>query len=79
MKLQGTDIHDPNFRLRFFSLIFMGVLALGSVVYWRGKLLANAEYVDLQPPKVRKTQPDDSKSRSQNFELETIETSPSVK
>jgi len=45
--ITGSDVRDPNFRLRFFVIIFMGVMAFGAVLFWRSKLLLSQEYVDI--------------------------------
>lgn len=77
MGLQGSGLSDTNTRLRFFLIVFMGLIAMGSVLYWRSQLISTTEYVDLGPThKIKKS--DDSKLKSKNFEIETIETSPSV-
>lgn len=45
--LYGYQVRDPNFRLRFLVIGFMGVLAFGSVMFWKGELLFASEYQDL--------------------------------
>lgn len=77
MGIQGTGLSEKNTRLRFFVFIFMGIMAFGSVLYWRQKTLTNAEYFE---PVVQKKSVEKSDAlRSKNYELEVIETSPSVK
>lgn len=45
--LYGWGVKDSNFRLRFFSIVFMGLMAFGAVLYWRSQLLLSSEYVDV--------------------------------
>ena len=44
--ISGYRVYDANFRLRFFIIVFMGIMALGAVLYWRSQLLLSSEYVD---------------------------------
>jgi hypothetical protein len=41
-------VRDPNYRLRFSFIVIMGLLAFGSLLYWRGALLFAADYQE--PP-----------------------------
>jgi hypothetical protein len=43
----GYQVKDPNFRLRFSLIVIMGLLAFGSILFWRGSVLFAAEYQDL--------------------------------
>jgi hypothetical protein len=47
MGMTGYAVTDTNCRLRFFLIIFMGMMALGAVLFWRSRLLMSAEYVDV--------------------------------
>jgi|GEM_PF-1768985 len=47
MPLYGYQVRDPNIRLRFLVISFMGLMAFGSVMFWRGELLFASEYQDL--------------------------------
>ena len=76
MGIQGSGLQDKNVRLRFFIYVFMGVIALSSVLYWRSQLLVTSEYVEISKHDFKKSSSDNL--RSKNFEIETIETSPSV-
>ena len=80
MSLQGSGLHEKNVRLRFFAYIFMGIIALGSVLYWRTQLMVNAEYGEVVPVKNEKMKKPSTtdKLKSKNFEIETFDTSPSV-
>jgi hypothetical protein len=55
MGLIGDRVTTGNFRLRFFLIFFSGIVALGSVLYWRSQLLWSQEYVEFPQdyPKVR--------------------------
>lgn len=77
MGMAGSGLKDKNVRLRFFTYIFMGILAFGSVMYWRVKLLQNAEYVDLEGVKHKGKDP--TLLKSNNYQVEPIETNPTVK
>lgn len=76
MRLAGSGIGIANFKLRFFVLVFFGIAALGSVLYWRQKTLLASTYAEF--PIHNKTA---SKGdlRSKNFQIEVQDTSPSVK
>ena len=78
MGIQGSGLSDKNTRLRFFAVIFMGIIAFGAVVYWRQVTLTSAEYAE--PVVTRKNFSKSQEAlRSANYELDVIETSPSVK
>lgn len=78
MAIQGSGLHDPNARLRFLTYIFMGVLAFGSLLYWRTQLLASAEYVDLGSAKKIRTDKSENNLRSNRYQIETFDSSPTV-
>lgn len=77
MGIQGTGLKDSNIRLRFFVLVLMGIMAFGSVIYWRNKTLTNAEYVDI--PTHTRVSRAKSELRSANFQLDIQDSSPTVK
>lgn len=37
-------VRDPNYRLRFGFIVMLGLLAFGTLLYWRGALLFAADY-----------------------------------
>jgi hypothetical protein len=45
--MTGYAVRDSNFRLRFFVIIFFGIMSFGAVMYWRSQLLLSQEYVDV--------------------------------
>ena len=47
MGITGSAVYDGNFRLRFCIIMIMGIMAFGSVMYWRSQLLLSSEYVDI--------------------------------
>lgn len=77
MGIQGSGLHDPNARFRFLAVVFMGIVAFGSVLYWRQAELSNAEYVQIDTHN-RHTL-DNGVLRSKNYQLQVEDTSPSVK
>lgn len=77
MGIQGTGLTDKNTRLRFFSLVFMGIIAFGAVLYWRHTAITTSEYAE--PPIRHQAKNNTDALRSANYELDVIETSPSVK
>lgn len=79
MGMAGSGLSDKNVRLRFFTYIFMGILALGSVLYWKTQLLRNSEYVDLEAYDHKKKKEDPSVLKSNNYQIEPIETNPTAK
>lgn len=44
--LYGTRVRDVNVRLRILLVMFFGTIAFASVLFWRGKALLAAEYVE---------------------------------
>ena len=77
MGIQGSGLSDKNTRLRFFGLVFMGIIAFGAVLYWRHAALTTAEYAE--PPISHQANGGSGDLRSANYELDVIETSQSVK
>jgi hypothetical protein len=47
MGMTGYAVREPNFRLRFFLIVFVGAMAFGTVMYWRSQLLLSQNYVDI--------------------------------
>jgi hypothetical protein len=45
--LTGYSVKDPNYVLRLVCIVFMGVLAIGSVMFWRSQLLFASEYQEM--------------------------------
>lgn len=78
MAIQGTGLHDPNARLRFLTYIFLGVLAFGSLLYWRTQALNSAEYVEFGSAKKLKADRGESNLRSNRYQIETFDSSPTV-
>lgn len=78
MAIQGTGLKDKNTRLRFFGFIFMGIIAFGAVLYWRQAELTAAEYAEPAPMGKKGIGKSDA-LRSQNYELDVMDDSPSVK
>lgn len=58
MPIVGDGVRDPNFRLRFFAIIFIGLIGFGIAMSWRSQILFAAEYQDMpvthQQIKIRK-------------------------
>jgi hypothetical protein len=77
MKLVGTGVGIANFRLRFFILVFMGIMALGSVLYWRKIEISTAEYVYI-PTQYDNSADNPDTLKSKNFQIEVKDTSPSA-
>ncbi len=77
MAISGSSLKNPNTTLRFFVIAFMGLMAFGSVLYWRQKTLLSQEYVEF--PQYQKQQRHGTLLRSHNYQIETEEVSPSVK
>lgn len=47
MALIGSSVNDPNYVLRFSVIVFMGIMAFGSVLAWRSQLLFAADYQEM--------------------------------
>lgn len=78
MSIQGTGLRDKNVRLRFFGIIFLGVIAFASVLYWRQATITNAEYVGFDIPKSTKKHPSFNSMKSDHYQLEVEETNPTA-
>ena len=78
MGIEGTGLKAKNPQLRVLLLIFGGIIAMGSVLYWRATALQTAEYIDYSPKKQASAGKNDD-MRSSNFQLEVQESSPSVR
>lgn len=76
-KFFGQEVKLPNERLPFFMIVFMGILAIGSVLYWRHHAIlaieAGLNHNTLHP-RVESVQ-----MQSNNYQLEVIESSPVIK
>lgn len=42
--LSGYAVKNPNYILRFAIIVFMGVIATGSVLFWRSQLFLASDY-----------------------------------
>ena len=47
MGLLGSEVRDANVKLRFCVIVFMAVLALGSVLFWKAQLMMATDYEDM--------------------------------
>lgn len=74
--IQGTGLHDKNARLRFLVYVFLGVAAFGSLLYWRTQLMVSAEYVEVGT--VKQGNNPEGTLRSERYQIETFDTSPSI-
>ncbi len=78
MSIAGTKIRISNPRLPFFLIVFFGIMAFGSVLYWRQQLMRSSSYAGM-PLLVRTSTEDPDALRSKNYQIEVTDTSPSVK
>ncbi len=47
MALIGSRVNDPNYVLRFSVIVFMGIIAFGSLLMWKSQLLFTADYQEM--------------------------------
>ncbi len=78
MGIQGSGLSDKNVRLRFLSYIFVGVLAFGAILYWRTQLMVTTEYVDFGTGTKNKAKDNSGTMKSNKYQLDTEDTSPTV-
>lgn len=78
MSIQGNGLKSTNPRLRLLIIVFLGVMALGTVIYWQQQLFVNSDYVYLNNEPKIDTRPKSGLLRSQNFQVEAQEVSPAV-
>ena len=78
MSIAGTKIRISNPRLPFFIIVFFGIMAFGSVLYWRQQLMRSSSYAGM-PLLVRTSTEGPDALRSKNYQIEVTDTSPSVK
>ncbi len=43
----GNQVKDANYVLRFALIAFMGIIATGSVLFWRSQLFLASEYQEM--------------------------------
>lgn len=81
MGFTGSSVNSPNRRLQFLGIVFIGIVAFASLLYWRQQTLVASEYVEFpqndNPKHVKKATK--SELRSKNFQIDTEDVSPSVK
>jgi|GEM_PF-1283333 hypothetical protein len=77
MAIEGGSLRDKNVRLRFLIYIFFGIAAVGSVLYWRTQALESAEYVEFTNSTPSRGGAD-SNLRSERYQIETFDASPSI-
>lgn len=73
----GQDITLPNQRIPFFAIVFMGILAIGSVLYWRHYAILAVEATltsQMLNPRV-----ESAHMQSTNYQIEFMEVSPTIK
>lgn len=71
-------MQDKNVRLRFLMYIFLGVIAFGSLLYWRTAALDSAEYVEFATPQKSKADRLENNLRSNRYQIETFDSSPTI-
>ena len=76
MGVVGSSVGSSNYRLRLFIITFMGIIAFGSVLYWRQKTLVSADYVEFPQHQTKEKK---TELRSKNFQIDTEDVSPTVK
>lgn len=47
MPITGYNVGSPNYILRFCLIVFLGVISVSSVLFWRSQLLFASEYQEL--------------------------------
>lgn len=47
MSIAGSGVSDPNLTLRFLILVFIGIVAISAVEFWKESLFTSAEYQPL--------------------------------
>lgn len=73
----GQDIKLPNERLPFFAIVFMGIMAIGSVLYWRHYALLVHELSAYNRVFSARVEP--VQMQSSNYQVEFMEVSPTIK
>ncbi len=76
MGIQGTGLKTKNDRLRFFAIIFGGIIAFGAIFYWRQQTFKQSEYVAFP---MRDRQGIAAELKSENFQLEVQDSSPTAR
>jgi hypothetical protein len=73
-ELYGSAVKDPNFRLRFFLIVFAGVITWGAVNFWKGELLFAAEYQEFpvthEQIRIKKENKEIKNKLFKNYQLE---------
>lgn len=76
MALAGSNVGMANYQLRFFLIIFLGIMAFGSVLYWRQKTLEVSTYTDF--PTRSRVSSKNADFKSQHYQIDVEDTSPAV-
>ncbi len=74
--MQGTGLTISNPRFRFFGFVLICVISFGVMIYWRQQTLKQAEYVSFPSNHNKQLQ---AELRSQNYQIDVQDTSPTVK
>jgi hypothetical protein len=77
MGIAGRSLRNTNVRLRLLIYIFFGIAAFGSVLYWQTQALKSAEYIEFSNSQSSRTK-NENNLRSNRYQIETFETSPSI-
>ncbi len=77
MAIVGSGLSDKNIRLRFLTYIFLGILALGLILYWKSQLFLTTEYVEFDT--YSHQLPETYLLKSNNYQIETFDSSPTVR
>lgn len=68
----GDQVKDPNFRLRFFLIIFCGIISFGVVLAWRSIVLMTAEYQEMPQTKYQMDIKKQNEKTKQNIKNKLI-------
>ena len=75
--LKDYRVNDPNYVFRFSLIVFMGIVASGSVLYWKSKLFLASEFQDFPESRQLQEIKKDNRAKQkliQNFKNKLIKT-----
>ncbi len=70
--LLGNQVKDPNFRLRFFLIVFCGIMGFGITLAWRSALFIASEYQEMPQTKYQLNIRKQNEKKRQSFQNKFI-------
>ena len=73
MALYGYRVKNPNYILRFALIIFLGVMASASVLFWKSQLLLTADYQEFPLTRQQLSAKKENQARRQKISAKLLQ------